>query len=99
VVRPAVVAIDERAPRWVAWPGRWGDSRAGLVPGEESSPHGPAFQPERWDDPAAFHEEQARTCGAGPPGRTWQTLLSIALLGLVLVLLVRAVLRRLRART
>jgi hypothetical protein len=81
-IRPPVTAIDERTPRWMAWPGRWGDARAGFVPGEESSPRGPAFQPERWLDPGRFHAEHARACGSGPPGRTWQTVLTAALAAL-----------------
>jgi hypothetical protein len=81
-VRPPVVPIDERTPHWMAWPGRWGGAEAGLVPGEESSPRGPAFQPERWSDPGSFHAEYARACGAGPPGRAWQTILVVALAAL-----------------
>jgi hypothetical protein len=71
--------IDEHDPSWVAWPGRWGGSEAGPNLGEQSSPRGPAFQPERWDDPARF-ERTARPCGAGPPGRPWQRVLTLALL-------------------
>jgi hypothetical protein len=77
--RPAVVRIDGRTS-WVRWPGRWGQSRAGVTPGEQSSPRGPAFQDdERWSDPSAY-DAGARPCGAGPPGRPWQTPLVVVLL-------------------
>jgi hypothetical protein len=52
---------------WVRWPGRWGGASASLVPGEQSSPRGPAFQDDGpWRDPAAFHA-RARACGTGTP--------------------------------
>jgi hypothetical protein len=74
----------------MAWPGRWGEDEAGWVPGEQSSPRGPAFQPDRWDDPGRFHAAEARACGAGPPGRPWQTVLTIALLLALAAVAVRA---------
>ena len=47
------------------WPGRWGATRAGWVPGEMDSPRGPAFQPQgRWSDPGAW-AAAARPCRAG----------------------------------
>jgi hypothetical protein len=76
-VRPPVERVAAGAPRWKAWPGRWGEDDAGWVPGEQASPRGPAFQPDRWDDPGRFHAAEARTCGAGPPGRPWQTALTV----------------------
>jgi uncharacterized protein (TIGR03382 family) len=58
VVTPGVEPLGP----WVLWPGRWGGARAGWVPGEESSPRGPAFQPDgRWDDPDAW-ARSARPC-------------------------------------
>jgi aspartyl-tRNA(Asn)/glutamyl-tRNA(Gln) amidotransferase subunit C len=78
-VRPPVERVSETEPRWMAWPGHWGEDEAGWVPGEQSSPRGPAFQPDRWDDPGRFHAAEARACGAGPPGRPWQTVLTIVL--------------------
>jgi hypothetical protein len=78
-VRPPVEAVDAQTPRWMAWPGRWGDDEASWVPGEQSSPRGPAFQPDRWDDPGRFHAAETRPCFEGPPGRPWQTALTIAL--------------------
>lgn len=81
-VRPALEHISAATPRWMGWPGRWGASEAGLAPGEQPSPRGPAFQPERWLDPSAFHAAEALACGSGPPARHWQTALmvSVALL-------------------
>jgi hypothetical protein len=76
--RPPVQVVGARSPRWMAWPGRWGEDEGGWVPGEQPSPRGPAFQPERWDDPGSFHAAEARACGSGPPGRAWQTALTIA---------------------
>jgi len=63
IQRPRLVPINERAPEWMRFSGRWGDSRARL-PGESSSPRGPAFQGESWDDPSAF-AASARGCMAG----------------------------------
>jgi hypothetical protein len=93
VSRPPVREVDEHNPSWMASPRRFGDSRAGLIPGEQSSPRGPAFQPARWEDPAAFNA-QARPCGAGPPGRTWQTILTAALATGLAALGVAMLLRR-----
>ena len=76
-VRPAVHRVGTDSPRWMAWPGRWGEDDGGWVPGAEPSPRGPAFQRERWDDPGRFHVAEARPCGSGPPGRPWQTALTL----------------------
>ena len=65
-------------------PGRWGTSRAGWVPGEQSSPLGPYFQRDRWD-PAVF-EAAARPCGSGPPGRPWVAVPAVALVTIALLL-------------
>ena len=82
-VRPTVQPIDARSPRWVRWPGRWGESQAGPVPGEQSSPRGPAFQDdERWRDPSAY-DAGARACGSGPPRRPWQTAVLLGALAAV----------------
>ncbi len=78
-VRPPVERVDGDSPRWMAWPGRWGEDGGGWVPGEQASPRGPAFQPDRWDDPGRFHAAEARACGEGPPSRPWQTALTIVL--------------------
>jgi Vacuolar protein sorting-associated protein 62 len=85
-VRPDVRRVDARHPGWVRWPGRWGQTRAGIVPAEETSPRGPAFQEDgRWSQPAAFDAEVARPCGSGAPGRLWlwASLLGGVALGLV----------------
>jgi hypothetical protein len=89
-VRPPVERVSETEPRWMAWPGHWGEDEAGWVPGEQSSPRGPAFQPDRWDDPGRFHAAEARACGAGPPGRPWQTVLTIVLVLVVATAALRA---------
>jgi hypothetical protein len=89
-VRLPVERITADSPRWMTWPGRWGESEAGWVPGEQSSPRGPAFQPARWDDPWRFHAAEARACRAGPPGRPWQTVLTISLVVALAALALRA---------
>ena len=63
IQRPPLVVINEQSPGWMRFSGRWGASRARL-PFESSSPRGPAFEGERWDDPAAF-AASARDCMAG----------------------------------
>jgi hypothetical protein len=63
VVRPEVRPFGP----WVRWPGHWGRAQASFVPGEQTSPRGPAFQEDGpWRDPAAFHA-RARACGSGAP--------------------------------
>ena len=72
--RPPVSVITDGAPAWVERREPWGGSRAGWVPGEQSSPRGPKFQEGgSWREPARFHEDRARGCFANPPGRPWQT--------------------------
>jgi hypothetical protein len=63
IQRARLVPVNERAPGWMRFSGRWGGSRARL-PFESSSPRGPAFQGERWDDPGAF-AAHARPCTGG----------------------------------
>jgi hypothetical protein len=88
-VRPAVEAIADGSPGWVAFDGRWGSSRASWVPGEQSSPVGPAFQESgAWDRPASYHRA-ARECGSSPPGPRWAVP---ALIGLAAAALAFAVL-------
>jgi hypothetical protein len=61
-VRPRLVRITDDSPPWVRYDGRWGGSRAGWVPGETSSPRGPAYQPQRrWSDPDGW-AASARAC-------------------------------------
>ena len=65
VVTPRLVRVDERSPRWMRWPGRWGGARARWWnPAEQDSPRGPAFQGQgRWSDPDAWARD-ARGCRA-----------------------------------
>jgi hypothetical protein len=63
VSRPPLELISADDPGWMRFPGRWGTSEAHL-PAEQSSPRGPAFQGERWDDPGAF-AAGAHGCMAG----------------------------------
>ena len=63
IQRPRLVLVNERTPEWMRFSGRWGASRA-RWPGESSSPRGPAFQGESWDDPSAF-AASAGGCMAG----------------------------------
>ena len=51
---PRLIRISVDSPGWMRYRGTWGASHAGWIPGEEGSPRGPAFQPERWDDPSAW---------------------------------------------
>ena len=81
-LRPAVVPITRDSPAWMRRAQPWGGSRAGWFPGEQSSPRGPAFQHNRFDDPAAF-AATARACGSGAPGRPallWGALATVLLL-------------------
>lgn len=65
VVSPRLVPVTASSPAFMRRSAPWGDSRARWwVPIEQSSPLGPAFQPDRWDDPAAF-AASARSCQAG----------------------------------
>lgn len=93
-VRPHVRVVSATRPRWMAWPGRWGESVAGWVPGEQSSPRGPAFQGVSWDDPGAF-DRAARACGSGPPPRTWGTVAAAGVFGVLMAALL-LVIRRTR---
>jgi hypothetical protein len=64
VVRPRLVEISASSPSFMRRAEPWGASRAAwYVPFEQSSPVGPAYQPDRWDDPAAF-AASARSCQA-----------------------------------
>ncbi len=50
MTRPELVEISATDPPWMTYPEPWGPSRARFfIPGEQDSPKGPAFQPERWD--------------------------------------------------
>ncbi len=56
LVRPELNVIENKEPAWVAWPGRWGNSKALVGPIGSNSPDGPRFHGS-WRDPLAFHEE------------------------------------------
>jgi hypothetical protein len=63
-IRPRTLGVSAGSPGWMRWPGHWGGARARWwMPGEQSSPQGPAFQPERWSDPDGW-AESARSCQA-----------------------------------
>jgi hypothetical protein len=64
-VAPRLVRVSAHSPRWMRWPGRWGAARARWwIPGEQSSPLGPAHQLQgRWSDPDGW-AAAARTCRA-----------------------------------
>jgi hypothetical protein len=98
VVRPRLIVMNEWSPSWVLRKQPWGASRAGFIPGENSSPRGPMFQPsDPWGRPAAL-DGRARACGSGPPGRLWQDVLTVlgalALAGAALLFTYRRVRRR-----
>ena len=95
VVVPEVRAVTAARPRWMRWDGRWGDSRASFVPGEQSSPHGPAHSGERWTEPARLYEE-ARTCLTAPGGARWVSP-ALGVGGGILALALLLALRRRRA--
>jgi hypothetical protein len=86
----------QMSPRWLAWPGRFGNSEASFIPGEQPSPRGPAFQL-AWSDPAGL-EREARPCTEEPPGRPWQAPLAIGLVGLPMLVLAARTRRRRRAQ-
>jgi hypothetical protein len=92
-VRPRLVEINDRRPGWVGYRGRWGETEAGLIPGEMSSPVGPRIQESAaWSQPSSYFEDFARPCGSGAPSRPWQTAAVIAagaLLGLAAIGLIR----------
>jgi hypothetical protein len=85
-VRPHLTEITARRPAWVRYPGRWGETEAGVIPGEMSSPVGPRVQESgAWSQPSSYFEHFARPCGSGAPSRPWQTAAVIAA-GALLVL-------------
>lgn len=96
--RPSVITLGHLEPRWLAWPGRWGGSEAGIVPGESTSPRGPAFQPgRRWSDPEGLHRH-ARACGSGAPRPLALSAGLGASTGAIAAFVAAAVLRRRRRR-
>jgi len=49
-IRPRLLCLADM--EWAKWPGRWGSTLERIA----KSPRGPAYQGERWSDPAAFHD-------------------------------------------
>jgi Vacuolar protein sorting-associated protein 62 len=63
-VVPRVVVVDEASPSWMRRSAPWGAARGRWwIPGEQDSPRGPAFQPERWD--ADAWADAAHGCRVG----------------------------------
>jgi hypothetical protein len=58
-VRPQLNVIKDKDPAWVAWPGRWGSTKALLGPVGSNSPPGPRWHG-AWRDPLAFHNDARR---------------------------------------
>ncbi len=71
-VRPQLNVIKDKDPAWVAWPGRWGSTKALIGPIGSDSPPGPRWHG-AWRDPLAFHndarqaEDLAPVAGADLP--------------------------------
>jgi hypothetical protein len=63
VASPNLEIVTEEAPAWMAWPGRWGSTRARSKV-ESDAPRGPRHQ-DKWRDPWTFFEE----CDEIVPGR------------------------------
>jgi hypothetical protein len=85
-VRPEMIQISDDSPAWVAYDGPWGRTEAGFVPGEESSPVGPRFQPnDAWERPASFDRDVGRECASGAPGRWWQLPVFLLTIGFATV--------------
>jgi hypothetical protein len=65
LVRPQLNVIGDKEPAWVAWPGRWGSTRALIGPIGSNSPPGPRWH-DSWRDPLSFHEEARPEKELGP---------------------------------
>jgi hypothetical protein len=94
-VAPRVEPVGD----WARWPGRWGGSRAGWIPGEMDSPRGPAFQPQaRWSDPEGWARRARpctlRRCDEVGECDTPETLTAVALPAALALLIVAGVRRR-----
>src|SRR4051794_4059503 len=50
---PALDVLGDASPAWVAWPGSWGDTKAGGFPLDANSPRSPGRRP-HWLDPSAL---------------------------------------------
>jgi parallel beta-helix repeat protein len=71
-ITPSIEVIGQDSPSWVAWPGHWGNSRGGSVPGEGVSPEGPmqhsGWFPDEFAEGAGGCEDSARSSRAAVPG-------------------------------
>jgi hypothetical protein len=86
-IRPPLVRITRNSPSWMRKSTRWGRTRAGWFPGEQSSPLGPAFQHDRFDSPTAW-AATARGCRSGAPSRPALAYLALIPLAAAALLLV-----------
>ena len=74
LVRPRIVRVTAESPAWMRWPGHWGNARARWwVPGEQSSPRGPAFQRPAVTGLTSATEERRRSAPEAPR-RSWEPL-------------------------
>lgn len=64
-VRPQLNLIKNDDPSWMAWPGRWGSTKALFGPIGSNSPPGPRWHG-AWHDPLGFHKD-ARPAKDLPP--------------------------------
>jgi len=85
-VRPELRTITASSPTWMRRTEPWGSARAGWIPGEQSSPLGPAFQGVKWEDPSAL-DRSARECGSGPPPHRERTALAAGGFGVLMAAL------------
>lgn len=85
-VRPRARRITATSPAFMRRTEPWGGARAGWVPGEQSSPLGPAFQGVKWRDPSAF-DRGARDCGTGPPPERERAVVAAGAFGVLMAAL------------
>jgi hypothetical protein len=60
-ISPTLDVLDDPAPSWVGWPGRWGSTRARTI-AEADSPRGPRHHGQ-WTRPADFHDDAVERLG------------------------------------
>lgn len=82
-VRPELRVVTGTSPAFMRRSEPWGGARASWIPGEQSSPQGPAFQGVKWDDPSAY-DRTARGCGSGPPARRERTVIAAGAFGVLM---------------
>jgi hypothetical protein len=54
-VTPALEQVTTDTP-WINWPGFWGGTRDGGIPGYANSPKSPSLQGTKWSDPESFND-------------------------------------------